>query len=81
MGVKAALTKKVLYQYNFELWNWNIFNNLNPNQATPYLLNLQNRQNLWDLNFMSYQYEYIVTIICRNDELSWLFANRLSATR
>ena len=26
-------------------------------------------------------YEVIVTIMCRNDELSWLFTNRLSATR
>ena len=27
------------------------------------------------------QFEYFVTIMCRNDELSWFFTNRLSANR
>ena len=36
---------------------------------------------LYDLTLKKIELELCVTIMCRNDELSWLFTNRESATR
>ena len=46
----------------------------------PSLVLLKNSEIL-SVGAMSEIKEGIVTIVCRNDELSWLFTNRLGATR